>query len=366
MKSLPTEGERPLPSGGQTPGESLVEARVRAALTRTTPGADVYANVHWLAPTGPGGPPRDGETDLLVVHPEYGILAIEVKDGPVAREASGHWFAGNRPLPESPFHQAMVGDKRDRGTHRRRSPLGRPPRAADAPCGRVPRHRPGVPGHSFARAGRAPRAGHRPCGPHRRDRHGQGPRPHLPLLVRRRRTGPTVARAGSGHDPGGPGADGPASVATFAATSKPASGRSSPRPSTSWTSSGSCAGSVAPPSRAAPAAARRSWRSRRPGSSALGGLQDALRLLQPAAGAGGRRRARLGPLHRGRDADGHDLPRAVPAPWHGGADAAAKYGDLQVRPRMASCCCRLRGQGDQDPWRSLRVNRHSNGVAIAL
>ena len=95
--------------GEQTPGERLVEERVRAALAGTTPGADVYANVHWLVPTRPGGPPRDGETDLLVVHPEFGLLAIEVKDGTVAREASGHWFAGNRPLPESPFHQAMVG-----------------------------------------------------------------------------------------------------------------------------------------------------------------------------------------------------------------------------------------------------------------
>ena len=109
MKSLPREREPGLPTDAPTPGERLVEARVRAALKTTTPEADVYANVHWLAPTRPGGPPRDGETDLLVVHPEFGLLAIEVKDGTVARDASGHWFAGNRPLPESPFHQAMVG-----------------------------------------------------------------------------------------------------------------------------------------------------------------------------------------------------------------------------------------------------------------
>lgn len=62
--------------GAKTPGERLVEERVRAALKTATPGADVYANVRWLTPTRSGGPPRDGETDLLVVDPENGILAI--------------------------------------------------------------------------------------------------------------------------------------------------------------------------------------------------------------------------------------------------------------------------------------------------
>jgi len=66
------------------PGERLVEARVRAALQTSTPNVDVYANVRWLAATWPGGPPRDGETDLLVVYSEYGILAIDVKDGTVS------------------------------------------------------------------------------------------------------------------------------------------------------------------------------------------------------------------------------------------------------------------------------------------
>jgi hypothetical protein len=97
------------PLDARPPGERLVEARVRAALKRTTPNADVYANVRWLAATRPGGPPRDGETDLLVVHADYGILAIEVKNGTAARDGAGRWFAGSRPLDESPFHQAEAG-----------------------------------------------------------------------------------------------------------------------------------------------------------------------------------------------------------------------------------------------------------------
>jgi len=75
------------------PGERLIEARVRDAMKTAAPGADVFANVRWLTSTRSGGPPRDGETDLLVVHPEYGILAIEVKDGLVA---------GTRSVRDSP------------------------------------------------------------------------------------------------------------------------------------------------------------------------------------------------------------------------------------------------------------------------
>ncbi len=92
--------------GARPSGEALVEARVRAAL----PAAIVRANVRWVAPTRAGGLARDGETDVLVVDPHRGaLLAIEVKDGPVSRDSSGRWFAGDRRLVVNPFEQAETG-----------------------------------------------------------------------------------------------------------------------------------------------------------------------------------------------------------------------------------------------------------------
>ena len=67
----------------RTPGERLVEARVRSSLPT---GGAAYPNVRWIAATRDGGPRRDGETDLVAVHPDHGILAVEVKDGPVGLE----------------------------------------------------------------------------------------------------------------------------------------------------------------------------------------------------------------------------------------------------------------------------------------
>jgi hypothetical protein len=92
--------------GKRPAGEPLVEERVRAAL----PAAIVKANVRWVAPTRPGGPARDGETDVLVVDAERGaLLAIEVKDGAVSRDGFGRWYAGRRKLEVSPFEQAETG-----------------------------------------------------------------------------------------------------------------------------------------------------------------------------------------------------------------------------------------------------------------
>ena len=90
----------------RTPGERLVEARVRSSLPT---GGAAYRNVRWIAATRDGGPRRDGETDLMAVHPDHGILAVEVKDGPVGLDGFGRWFAGTRDLPESPFAQAEHG-----------------------------------------------------------------------------------------------------------------------------------------------------------------------------------------------------------------------------------------------------------------
>lgn len=73
------------------------------------PRSLVFANVHWIAPTRPGGPPRAGEIDLLVVDPAHGILVVEVKDGPVRLDGFGRWYAGERALDVSPFRQAETG-----------------------------------------------------------------------------------------------------------------------------------------------------------------------------------------------------------------------------------------------------------------
>lgn len=81
--------------GGDTPGPA--------------PGAFAFANVPWISATRAGGPQRDGEIDLLLVDPAHGILVVEVKDGPVRLDGFGRWYAGERALDESPFHQAHAG-----------------------------------------------------------------------------------------------------------------------------------------------------------------------------------------------------------------------------------------------------------------
>jgi hypothetical protein len=85
--------------------EARVERAIRAALPV---GARLYANVAWTAPARPAGPARDGEADLVVVHPAYGLLVVETKAGTLARDRFGHWYGGGRALPESPFAQART------------------------------------------------------------------------------------------------------------------------------------------------------------------------------------------------------------------------------------------------------------------
>jgi hypothetical protein len=81
--------------------EQLVYQRLRAALPDDYA---ILANVHWLLRER--GQMREGEADVVVAHPDHGILAIEVKSGPVSRDGHGRWFAGGMPLRLSPFDQA--------------------------------------------------------------------------------------------------------------------------------------------------------------------------------------------------------------------------------------------------------------------
>ncbi len=83
--------------------EDGVEDRVRAALPTD---ARAYRNVRILARTRPTGPAHDAEADLVVLHPEHGLLVIEVKGGEPSRGHDGTWYAGTRRLDRSPFEQA--------------------------------------------------------------------------------------------------------------------------------------------------------------------------------------------------------------------------------------------------------------------
>jgi hypothetical protein len=84
------------------------EERVLERLREALEGSDyrLYPNVRWIAKPDPHSPARDGETDLLIVHPERGLLNVEVKGGRISRDGQGRWFSGKHPLKRSPFAQA--------------------------------------------------------------------------------------------------------------------------------------------------------------------------------------------------------------------------------------------------------------------
>jgi len=89
--------------------ERLVEERVRAVLPD---GVRCYSNVSFVARTRADKPAHEGEADLVVVHPEFGILVIETKAGQPRRDGGGDWFIGEHRLDRSPFEQAAAA-KRD-------------------------------------------------------------------------------------------------------------------------------------------------------------------------------------------------------------------------------------------------------------
>jgi hypothetical protein len=85
--------------------ERLVAERVRAALPADA--FRLYPNAEWLGSMRDGGPPRDGEADLVIVHPDHGILVLEVKSGTPSRDGAGRWWIGGLALDQGPFAQAM-------------------------------------------------------------------------------------------------------------------------------------------------------------------------------------------------------------------------------------------------------------------
>lgn len=82
--------------------EQRATARLRAALDASW---HLYPNVRWLGHAAPGRPLRDGEADLVLAHPEHGVLVLEVKAGPVSRDAQGRWWSGSKQHVPGPFEQ---------------------------------------------------------------------------------------------------------------------------------------------------------------------------------------------------------------------------------------------------------------------
>ncbi len=90
-----------------TRGEKA-ERRVHERLREALPAEyRLYPNVAWTGPMRDGGPAEDGEADLVIAHPDRGILVLEVKAGEPRRDGQGRWWLGPILLDRSPFEQAM-------------------------------------------------------------------------------------------------------------------------------------------------------------------------------------------------------------------------------------------------------------------
>ncbi|MBP1706086.1 MAG: hypothetical protein H6Q36_1825 [Chloroflexi bacterium] len=94
-----------------TRGEAA-EIRVYTRLRDALPAEYlVFRQVRWVGRTRPFGPSRDGEADIVVVHPDGGLLVVEVKEGLPSRDHLGRWYLGDLLLDESPFEQAEGSER---------------------------------------------------------------------------------------------------------------------------------------------------------------------------------------------------------------------------------------------------------------
>lgn len=77
--------------------ESAAEAKVYRALRDNLPSEYlVLFQVGWIL-RREDDQARDGETDFLIIHPDYGYLCIEIKGGGVGFEGNtGHWYSIDR------------------------------------------------------------------------------------------------------------------------------------------------------------------------------------------------------------------------------------------------------------------------------
>jgi hypothetical protein len=103
-----------IPPAERAHSESSAELRLLEALdAQLTADFTVLHSVAWISKPGASGP-RDGESDLLVVHPRHGLLVIEVKGGRVSLDYRyQRWSSvdrnGNEHQIKNPFEQAKRG-----------------------------------------------------------------------------------------------------------------------------------------------------------------------------------------------------------------------------------------------------------------
>jgi hypothetical protein len=75
---------------------SAGEDRLAAALeAQLKPPWRLYRNVAWLG-KAPGKEPQDGEADVVIAHPDLGVMVIEVKGGGVRRTGPDRWESVDR------------------------------------------------------------------------------------------------------------------------------------------------------------------------------------------------------------------------------------------------------------------------------
>lgn len=80
------------------------EAKVLAALARLPEPWQFFSSVEWRALGSHGE--RIGEVDVMVLHPHYGLVVIEIKAGAVYIKDGTWHYASNRPMKISPPAQA--------------------------------------------------------------------------------------------------------------------------------------------------------------------------------------------------------------------------------------------------------------------
>jgi hypothetical protein len=94
--------------------QSSAELRLFTALgEQLGPNFTVLHSVAWISRPGGGGA-RDGETDILILHPSLGALVLEVKGGRIELDyRNGRWTSTDRNGREheikNPFDQARTG-----------------------------------------------------------------------------------------------------------------------------------------------------------------------------------------------------------------------------------------------------------------
>ena len=108
-----TDGDLYPPASHAVSGSSA-ELKLLAALEAQLPNEfTVLQSVAWISKPNASGP-RDGESDLLIIHPSLGLLVVEVKGGRVTLDYRDQkWISadrhGNEHAIKNPFDQAKRG-----------------------------------------------------------------------------------------------------------------------------------------------------------------------------------------------------------------------------------------------------------------